>query len=222
MERHEKMKSHATQWRPDRFDARKATSAAWAGRNCVGKDSNELSSHLAMQRIVIEEKRRATEIITQELHEMTYCDRLTQHSLACINSRDVRRSWSQDGSEANLKRLAWIFYYYGSEVHKAGRGKTHGAWVEEKVLVKFNVSYVHLTELDVKQATCVRQLYSQRFNQIRTNIMRRSDTFCHTSLVKCEQPNDPNCFKKNYKRPKSTFFVTGNSKLDTGWSKVRS
>jgi hypothetical protein len=228
---HEKFKPTAIQWRPDRFDARKATSAAWAGKNCVGKDSEQYSSHLAMQKIVLEEKRRATDIITQELHElirdaavitgMTYVDRLTQHSLPCINSRDVRRSWTQDGSEVNLKRLAWMFYYYGTEVHKAGRGCTHGAWVEQKVLVKLNVSYVHLTELPIKQATCVMQLYSQTMNSIRTNIMRRTGTFCHTSLIKCEQPRDPQVFKKNYKRPKGTFFVTGNAKLDTGWTKVR-
>jgi hypothetical protein len=231
MAHHAKLNPTAKQWRPDRFDARKATSTAWAAKNCVGKDSDQHSSHVAMQQIVMNDKRRAAEIITQELQElirdaaaitgMMYVDRLTQHALPCINSRDVRRSWSQDGSEANLKRLAWMFYYYGTEVHKAGRCKTHGAWVEQKVLVKLNVSYVLLTGLDSKQATCVMQLYSQKMNAIRTNIMRRNDTFWHTSLVKCEQPHDPNCYKKNYKRPKSTFFVTGNSKLETGWSKVR-
>jgi hypothetical protein len=49
-----------------------------------------------MQKIVMEEKRRADEIITQELQElirdaaaitgMTYVNRLTQHLLPCINS----------------------------------------------------------------------------------------------------------------------------------------
>jgi hypothetical protein len=228
---HNKHNPAAIQWRPDRFNARKATSAAWAGKNCVGRDSEQHSSHLAMQKIVMEEKRRALEIITQELQElirdaaaitgMTYVDRITQHSLPCINSRDVRRSWTQDGSEVNLKRLAWMFYFYGTEVHKCGRGKTHGAWVEEKVLVKLNVSYVLLKVLDTKQATCVMQLYSQKHNSIRNNIMRRSDAFGHTSLVKCEQPHEPGLFKKNYKRPKSTFFITGNYKVNTGWSKVR-
>jgi hypothetical protein len=227
---HNHLEPGTKQCRPDRFDARKTTSAAWASRNCVGKGSDQLSSHIAMQKIVMDEKRRAAEIITHELHElirdaaaitgMTYVDRLTQHSLPCINSRDIRRSWSQDGSEANLKRLAWMFYYYGTEVHKAGRGSTHGAWVEQKVLVKLNVSYVHLTDLSIKQATCTMQLYSQRMNAIRTNIMRRNDTFSHTSLIKCEQPHDPNVFKKNYKRPKGTFFVTGNA-IAIGWSKVR-
>jgi hypothetical protein len=67
-----------------------------------------------MQKIVMEEKRRADEIITQELQElirdaaaitgMKYVDQLTQHLLPCINSQDVCRSWTQDGSEVNLKR----------------------------------------------------------------------------------------------------------------------
>jgi len=222
----------AKQWRPDRFDARKSTSAAWAGRKCVGKDSNTLSSHKAMQLIVMEDKRLAGELITQELHElirnaatitgMKYCDRLTSHSLACVNSRDVRRSWSQDGSAANLQRLAWMFYYYGTIVYKVGCGKTHGEWVEKKVMAKLNVKYVHLMQLDIKQATCIQQLYSQKLNAIRTNIMRRNDTFHHCSMVTCEQPKDSTIYQKHYKRPKSTFFVTANTKMENGgWAKVR-
>ncbi len=157
------------EWRWDRFNARTLTSAAWASRNCVGKATTELSSHQAMQQRVIQEKKNAELIIASEIHQllrnaasitgMTYCCKLTQHTLACINIKDIRQSWVQDGSNANLQRLAWMFYYYGSVIHPFGMSSTHGEWVESKVLATFNVTYAHLGDLPIGQRTCVQQLY---------------------------------------------------------------
>ena len=69
-----------------------------------------------MQRRVLEEEKAAIRIITSELHQllhdaanitgMTYCCELTQQTLACINSKDIRLSWVQDGGEENMKHLA--------------------------------------------------------------------------------------------------------------------
>ena len=220
------------QWRPDRFDARKATSIDWARRNCVGTHCNDPQSHHDMQQEVMADKRLAGELITRRLHAlireaanitgMTYCDPLTQHSLACINSKDVRKSWIQDGSALNLQRVAWMFHYYGTTVHQFGLGMTHSAWVEQQVMMTLNVSYVHLMELSDKQATCLRQLYAQKMNQMRTNIMRRNGSFCHTSMITCEQPKHSADYYKHYKRPKSTFFVTKDLRNNDTWKKVRS
>jgi hypothetical protein len=218
------------QWRWDRFNARSLTSAAWASRNCIGKDNTQLSTHQDMQQRVIQEQKSAEHIISSELHQllrnaanitgMTYCCKLTQHTLACINSKDIRLSWIQDGSNANLQRLAWMFYYYGSEIHQFGRSLTHGEWVECKVLSALNATYVHLRDLPIGQRTCVQQLYSKQMNNLRSNIMRRGPTFQHTSMIKKEQPKIPGLFKKNFKRGKGTFFVSGDIRDQTTWQKV--
>lgn len=214
------------QWRWDRFNAKKVTTVTWASRNCVGADPD----HLAMQKLVMEDKRRATMIITLEQQQllregaaitgMTYTCKHTNHALACINSRDIRASWIKDGSEANLKRMAWMFYFYGCEIYKNVKGVHHGVWVEQKVLDAFNVEYVHITELDIKQRTCVEQLYSHTMNGLRTNILRRNPQFQHASLVRKEQPKVLGFFKKHFKRSKTTFFVTQKETDVHSWCKV--
>jgi hypothetical protein len=220
-----------SQWRWDRFNAKHVTSLAWASRSCVGRDCNVLSTQQAMHRRVLQDEKAATHIIAGELHKlfhdaanitgMTYRCKLTGHTLLCINSKDIRLSWMQDGSEENLKRMAWMFYYYGTEIHRMGRSTlSHGEWVEQKVMTTLNVSYVHLRELLISQRTCVQQLYSKKFNDFRTNIMRRNGAFCHTSMVNKEQPKGSGLFRKNFKRGKSVFFKTLNVAKGTEWSKV--
>jgi hypothetical protein len=96
-----------SQWWWDRSNAREVPSMAWAGQNCVGKDSTELSTQKAMQQKVLQEWKSAELIITSELHQllrdvasiagMSYLCKLTQHTLACTNSKDVHLSWVQDG-----------------------------------------------------------------------------------------------------------------------------
>jgi hypothetical protein len=220
-----------TQWRWDRFDARTVTSPAWAGKNCLGVDSSKISIHVAMQKRLMEEQNIVMQIIVSEIHQllhdaaaitdMKYCCKRTNHMLPCLNNKDIRRSWLQDGSEANLQRLAWIFYYYGTEIHQIGRSSlTHCEWVEQKVLAAFNVTYVHLEDKKVKQRTCVQQLYSKKFNDLRANTVRQNGPVRHTSMVKKEQPMVPGLFNKNFKRGKTTFFVTINNQDETSWHKV--
>jgi hypothetical protein len=219
------------QWRWDRFDAKKVTSLTWASRSCVGKDCNLLSTHQAMQRRVLQDEKAATHIIAGELHKlfhdaanitgMTYRCKLTGHTLPCINSKDIQLAWMQDGGEENLKRMAWMFYYYGTEIHKMGRSTlTHGEWVEQKVMTTLNVSYVHLREIPIGQRTCIQQLYAKKFNDFRTNIMLRNGAFRHTSMVNKEQPKRSGLFRKNFKRGKSIFFETLNVAEETEWRKV--
>ncbi len=59
-----------SQWRWDRFDARKVTSVAWARRNCVGAGSDDHDAHRAMQRRVLQEEKGAAHIIVGELHQL--------------------------------------------------------------------------------------------------------------------------------------------------------
>jgi hypothetical protein len=117
-----------------------------------------------MQRRVLQDVKAASHIIEGELHKllhdaanitgMTYCCNLTQHTLPCINSKDIRLAWMQDGSEENMQRLVCMFYYYGMEIHKIGRSNlTHGEWVEQKAITSLNVSNVHSGELPINQRT---------------------------------------------------------------------
>jgi hypothetical protein len=185
------------QWRWDWFNAKHATTAEWASQNCVGVDRENPGTHSMMQRQVLQEEKTAGQIIAGELHQfiyvaakitgMTYCCKLTQQTLACINHKDIRLSWIQNGDNANMKRLAWMCYYYGTDIHKIGRScLTHGEWVERKVMQVLNVEYVHLTNLPPGQQTCLQQLYSRKFNDVRTNIMSRGSTHQHQSLIKKE------------------------------------
>ena len=125
---------------------------------CLGNDTDNPSTHHAMQRRVLQDEKAASRIIAGKLHQflhdaaditgMTYRCKLTGYTLACVNSKDIRLSWVQDGSAENLHRLAWMFYYYGTEIHKLGRSTlTHGEWVERKVMTAMNIAYVHLADL---------------------------------------------------------------------------
>jgi hypothetical protein len=220
-------KTGKVQWRWDRFDAKKVTSVDWAARNCVGRDSD----HQAMQRRVLQDERSAGLIIAGELHQllhdaakitgMTYLCKFTNPSLPCINTKDIRLSWCQNGSRDNLQRLAWMWYYYGTEIHELGWSSlTHNEWVERKVMTALNVSYVHLAELAIDQRTWLQQLYSKKFNALRTNVLRRGPAIKHTSLINKEQPKVMGLFKKNFKRGKSTFFVTKDEGDKLLWRKV--
>jgi hypothetical protein len=183
-----------TQWRWDRFDAKQVTTLAWASRSCNGRDSNLLSTKQARQRQGLQDEKAATHIIAGELHQLfhdaanitkiTYRSKLIGYTLPCINSKDIRQAWMQDRSKENMQRLAWMFYYYGTEIHKWGRSTlTHGEWVERKIMRSLNVSFVHLGELPIGHQTCVQQLYSKKFNDFRTNIMCRIGAFRHISMV---------------------------------------
>ena len=184
-----------------------------------------------MQRRVILDKNAASLTIASEVHQllhvaanitgMTYRCNLTNHTLACINTKDIRLSWMQDGGEENLQRLAWIFYYYGTELYRLGRSSlSHGEWVEQKVLWNLNVAYVHLNDIPIGQTTCVQQLYAKKFSDLRTNILRRHTAFRHASAVKKEQPKVAGLFKKHFKRGKSTFFVSLDVQNSQAWHKV--
>ncbi len=95
-----KVTAMPTQWRWDRFDARTVTSQAWAGRNCVGVDSSEISTHVAMQKRLMEEQNIVMQIIVSEIHQllhdaaainnMKYCCKRTNHMLPCLNNKDIR------------------------------------------------------------------------------------------------------------------------------------
>lgn len=219
------------QWRWDRFNVRALTTVDYARRNCVGNDCDELETQRDMQQTVIEEQKHVDHDIVSELHEllrkaasitgMTYWCKLTNHKLACTTIKDIRLSWVQDGSQENIQRIAWMFYYYGTVIHQSGRSSlTHNEWVERKVMAAMNVSYVHLAELTSGQRTCVQQLYSKKMSALRSNIMRRSPGMTHTSMIRKEQPKLPLFFNKNFKRSKTTFFVSTDFRNELGWHKV--
>jgi hypothetical protein len=149
-----------TQWRWDHFDAKQVTSLAWASQSCIGRDCNLLSTKHAIEKASATVEKAATHILDGEVHQlfhdaanitkMTCRCKLTGYTLPCINSKDIRKAWMQDRSEENMQRLAWMFYYYGTEIHKLGRSTlTHGEWVEQRVMSSLNVSYVHLAELPI-------------------------------------------------------------------------
>ena len=152
------------EWRWDRWCVRTGTTLEWAARNCYGKDKDDPVAHEAMQNLIIQEQKRAETIVAAEtvsllgtatkITGMTYHNKLTGQQLPCIKPRDVRDSWTQDGSDSNMKRLAWIFYYYGSELYQQNLSITHGEWVEQKLMHIFNFKYVHVEELAVNQRTC--------------------------------------------------------------------
>lgn len=60
----------------------------------------------------MQEQKSVEMIIVSKIHQllhdaatitnMKYCCKQTQHMLPCITSKDIRQSWLQDGSKANL------------------------------------------------------------------------------------------------------------------------
>ena len=87
-------------------------------------------------------------------------------------------------------------------------------------MTALNITYVHLSDLPIGQRTCLQQLYAKKFNDLRTNIMRRGKAIQHTSMVKKEQPRDTDLYRKNFKREKTTFFVSLDVFKSEEWRKV--
>ena len=120
-----------------------------------------------------------------------------------------------------MKRIAWMFYYHGSEIYKQQLSVMHGEWVEQKVMKIFNIQYVHVNELTVNQRSCVQQLYSKRMNDLRTNMLRRNKAFlAHQSQIRKEQPKESAAFSNNFRREKTVFFSTRDLKEKEAWMMV--
>jgi hypothetical protein len=227
----EDISTKVTEWRWDRFNVRKPTTYEWAARNCFGIEGNTDEGRKEMHVKVIEEKKKADQLIRAEINDMlrvaaeitgmTYTCKYTQHQLKCIKIKDLRVSWVQDGSAENLMRIAWMFYYYTTELYQTGMAQTHGEWVERKLMSKMKFVYVHLDSLPTNQRTCVHQLYSKVMNEVRSNIMRRTRLFLHKSNIQKEQPRVSGAFRKNFKREKTTFFATFKVDDTAQWFKVR-
>jgi hypothetical protein len=219
-----------SEWRWDRFNVRKPTTKEWAARNCFGIEGNTDEARNAMHVKVLEEKREAEQLIRSEINEllrvaseitgMRYKCKYTEHNLKCITIKDLRVAWVQDGSAENLMRMAWMFYYYATELYQNGLAQTHGETVERKLMSKMKFVYVHLDNLPINQRTCVHQLYSKVMNEVRANIMRRTNLFVHKSHIQKEQPQ-VRAFRKNFKREKTTFFASFEVADVEKWFKVR-
>jgi hypothetical protein len=73
-------------------------------------------------------------------------------------------------------------------------------------MATLNIEYVHLADLPIGQQTCLQQLYSKKFNALRTNIMRIGNSFRHASMIKKEQPKEAGWYNRKYKRGKAIFL----------------
>ena len=215
------------EWRWDRFNARKAMTLKWAAKSCVEFNRLTPAAREEMHSQTMREQKQIDQQIVAEIVEllresaeitgMTYTDRLSQLQLPCIKFRDIHVSWMQDGSVANMKRLAWMLHYYNNEIFMQAIGMTHGQWVEQKIMKTYNIRYVHLNELTINQRTCVHQLYSKKMNDHRSNIMCQHKACTHQSQIRTEQPKTPHPILVNYRRGKTTFFDTEQIETAESW-----
>ena len=115
----------------------------------------------------------------------------------------MKQSYVQDGSDMNLMRLAFMFYYYNNVVYKMVLGHTHRELVEQLCLATANAEYSDLNVLGDREPPCVQSLYTSMYNVQRQNIFRVANA-SHNRRIKVTQKERAD---KRSNRHKTLFII---------------
>ena len=145
--------------------------------------------------------------------EMSFeCTATPGRRLACTKIHDIGLAWKQDGGPDNCKRIAFIFDFYATEVHRRAMSTTHQEATSYLVMATLGIVMdVPPESMRQGQKTCVQQLYSATSNTLKNNALRMG-WHHHRTRVNLEQGSSRT--KKNWKRPKHVFFNNRQDKSD--------
>ena len=123
--------------------------------------------------------------------------------------KEVRKAWFDNGTPANTMRIAWMMFYFPTELYcQATVGTRHQEAVEREILIAMRVNYfANAADENRRQGrTAVQQTYTLVFNHVRANMLRRSNMANnHKVTVRIEKPKDGSVPAS--RRQKTQFFV---------------
>jgi hypothetical protein len=209
------------QWKHNRFDAYKQNTTDTAIRNLPPGTNGEMAT-LKMLKAINDDKQSVTALCSAscvalwleaaDVCHLTYvCPYKPNTRLLCRRPGDIGTAWKQCSGPANCKRMAFIFDYYGTEVHWRALSTTHQEATTKHIMATMNIVMdVQPAEMSGGQKTCVQQQYSCCAKNRKNNILR-AGWHQHHVRVNLEQGKAGR--KPNWKRPKEVFF---NSRRDPG------
>jgi hypothetical protein len=136
----------------------------------------------------------------------TYPPRFSGKEVKCYSRKNLVESWSKNGDEQNTKRMAFIWYFAGQEIYHSACLGSHEKWLEKDIMAQLNVEYSPLP-VEGDRKSCIRALYSSRFNTHRYNMFRNSGA-SHDTQIQITHPTDADLgLGRGYRREKTMFFV---------------
>jgi hypothetical protein len=124
----------------------------------------------------------------------------------CYSRKNLVESWTHNGDEQNTKRMAFIWYFAGQDIYNSACLGSHEKWLEKQVMAQLNVEY-YPPPLAGERKSCIRSLYSSRFNNHRYNLFRNFGA-SHDTLIQISHPAEVELgLGRTYRREKTMFFV---------------
>ena len=187
----------------------------WAKDHCHDKTNQEQLNGLTIQ--IKRDYFICQQIIKTELSKMyveaaqvvklTVKDPFAESGRIVACERDITHAFYQDSSFSNLRKMAFILYFYHTEIYQRVFHKTHQQFVEEMILKTLNVKYNNAV-LPQRERTCIQQLYSTINNKKVQNMMRSNEMRIRYQKIQLKMPQAlKNNATKYYKRPKNVFYV---------------
>ena len=149
-----------------------------------------------------------------EVCGLTYgCSYKPNTRLLCRNAHEIGKAWKESSGPDNCKRLAFIFHYFGTEVHRRALGTSHQDATTMHIMATMGIEMDVLpANMRSGQKTCVQQLYSCCAKNLKNNLLRAGWNQ-HHMRVNLEQGTTRT--KRNWKRPKEVFFISHDNANDT-------
>ena len=211
-------------WKHNRFDAYKPNTINTAVRNLLPGTNGEIALRL-MLKAINDDKQQVTALCNKQcvrlwldaadVCKLTYaCAYKRNTHLPCYKPSDIGLAWRQCSGAANCKRMAFIFDYYGVEVHRRALNMTHQEATTRYIMEMMGVVMdVPPEQMRGGQKTCIQQQYSYCAKNSKNNILRRGWNKHHVR-VNLEQGKGKS--NKNWKRPKEVFFNSTREVKATG------
>jgi hypothetical protein len=136
----------------------------------------------------------------------TYPAKFSGGEVKCYSRKNLVESWSKNGDEQNTKRMAFIWYFAGHDIYHSACLGSHEKWLEKEIMAQLNVEYNPQPGAGDRKS-CIRALYSSRFNNHRYNLFRNFGA-SHDTLIQITHPADIDLgLGRTYRRDKTMFFV---------------
>jgi hypothetical protein len=201
-------------WKHNRFEAYKRNSLETATRS-LPPGTNSAAAALQMLATINEDKKRVALLCGQQcvdlwrdaaaVCELSFeCPSTPGRRQICRTLHEIGVAWKQDCGADNCKRIAFIFDFYATEVHRRALTTTHQEATSFYIMATLGIVMdVPPEAMRQGQKTCVQQQYSST-SKIRKNNILRMGSQHHGTRVNLEQ--GPTQTKSNWKRPKHVFF----------------
>jgi hypothetical protein len=212
-------------WKHNRFDPYKKNTRDTAIRNLQPGTNGEAAAVQMLSEINADKKELALLfdrkcvamwLDAADVCNLTVADRFKPNTrLSCHKPGDIAMAWRECSGPVNCKRMAFIFDYYGTELHQRALNTTHQVATTKNIMDKLGIVMDVLPE-DMRsgQKTCVEQMYSYASKNRKNNISRVGWKRHHVRVNLGE--GETKTTSKNWKRPKEVFFNSRNDPNEAG------